>query len=96
MFQAIRRLSNDDHKLMSDSCVILNKVFTTLEFNNSIETFEEEPEELGQHILNEEEAKNNPNILSESFEKKSGEFGQYFSSEGIKALFQKTVTVKVH
>lgn len=96
MFQAIRRLSNDDHKLMSDSCVILNKVFTTLEFNNSIETFEEEPEELGQHILNEEEAKKNPNILSESFEKKSGEFGQYFSSEGIKALFQKTVTVKVH
>lgn len=96
MFQAIRRLSNDDHKLMSDSCVILNKVFTTLEFNNTIETFEEEPEELGQHILNEEEAKNNPNILSESFEKKSGEFGQHFSSEGIKALFQKTVTVKVH
>lgn len=74
---------------MSDCCVILNKVFTTLEFHNTIETFEEEPEGLGQHILNEEEAKKNPNILSKSFEKKPGEFGLHFSNEGIKALFKR-------
>lgn len=74
---------------MSDCCFILNKVFTTLEFNNTIETFEEEPEELGQHILNEEETKKNPSILSKSFGKKSGEFGLHFSNEGIKALFKR-------
>lgn len=74
---------------MSDCCVILNKVFTTLEFNNTIETFEEEPEELGQHILNEEEEKKNPNIFSESFEKKYAEFGLHFLNEGINALFKR-------
>lgn len=54
-FQAIRRISKDDHKMIKECCVILNRVFTTVEFINTMETFEKEPEKLGQHILNKEE-----------------------------------------
>lgn len=71
LFQAIRRLSEDDHEVIKESCVILNRVFTTVEFKDTMETFEKEPEKLGQHILIKEEEE------MKSFEKNPEKLGQH-------------------
>lgn len=77
LFQAIRRLSEDDHEVIKESCVILNRVFTTVEFKDTMETFEKEPEKLGQHILIKEEEE------MKSFEKKPEKLGQPLLSEDV-------------
>lgn len=76
MFQAIRRLSEDDHEVIKESCVILNRVFTTVEFKDTMETFEKEPEKLGQHILIKEEEE------MKSFEKNPEKLGQHIRIKG--------------
>lgn len=77
MFQAIRRLSKDDHEVIKESCVILNRVFTTVEFKDTMEAFEKEPEKLGQHILIKEEKE------TKIFEKEPEKFGQPLLSEDV-------------
>lgn len=52
---AIQRLSRNDREVIKESCVILTRVFTTVEFKEKMEAFKEEPENLGLNILNEEE-----------------------------------------
>lgn len=41
--------------MIKESCIILNRVFTTVEFKDTMETFKNEPEKMGQHILIKEE-----------------------------------------
>lgn len=72
LLQAIRRLSENDHEVIKESCVILNRVFTTVEFKDTMKTFGKEPEKLGQHILIKEEEE------MKIFEKESKKFGEPF------------------
>lgn len=75
LFQAIRRLSKDDHEVIKECCVILNRVFTTVEFIDTMETLAKEPEKLGQYILDKEEEE------MKIFEKEPEQLGQDISNK---------------
>lgn len=53
-FHAIQRLNKNDREVIKECCVILIRVFTTIEFKEKMETFKKEPEQLGLFILYED------------------------------------------
>lgn len=83
LFQAIQRLSRNDREVIKESCVILTRVFTTVEFKEKMEAFKEEPENLGLNILNEEEE-----IEETTFEEEIEMLNQTSLNKGIK-IFSK-------
>lgn len=83
LFQAIQRLSNNDREVIKESCVILTRLFTTMEFKEKMETFQKEPEKLGLNILNEEEE-----ITETTFEEELEMLDQTSQNKGIK-IFSK-------
>lgn len=83
LFQAIERLSKNDPEVIKECCVMLTRVFTTVEFKEKMETFKKEPEKLGLYILNEDEE----NI--ENFEEEPEKLDQIFLHEGIIVFYPK-------
>lgn len=81
LFQAIQRLNTNDREVIKECCVILTRVFTTIEFKEKMETFKKEPEKLGLSILYEDEE----NI--ENFEEESEKLDPVFLHEGIIVFF---------
>lgn len=55
-------------EVIKECCVILTRIFTTVEFKEKMETYKKEPEKLGLYILNEEE-ENMETTLEEETEK---------------------------
>lgn len=56
IFQAIRRLSSSNCKLIKESCVILNQAFTEVEYiemKEKLKTFKKEQEKESKILLNE-------------------------------------------